>query len=74
MRFITDQGMRKIAQAAVDTGNWVCEDGRKHHKLRHKSGACIPFAKSTSDSQRAIKNVERDIRHVEAGTHKFCFK
>jgi hypothetical protein len=74
MHFITDSGIKKIVRAAVETGKWTIENGKKHHKLRHiQSGACLPLAKSTSDV-RAYRNIECDIRKVEAGTHKFCFK
>jgi hypothetical protein len=61
-------GIREVVQKAVNTGKWVME-GRigKHSKLRHvATGRSVPFG-STARCYRAAKNLERDLRHVEAG-------
>ena len=62
MRFNSDR--RKILSNLTKKG-WVIHYGRKHGKLISPNGRRIIFSKTPSD-RNAVRNLEKDIRSVEA--------
>lgn len=62
----TDDRVRKVVTAAIDSGQWELEIGSKHQRIRHTSGRMVTFGKTSSDRDSHLF-LARDIRRVEAG-------
>lgn len=67
MKLKTSPEIKKVIEAAVASGEWMLEDGKKHGRLRHvRSNRFVTYAGSSSDRQACLF-FKRDLIHVEKG-------
>lgn len=57
--------VKKLLQDAVADG-WSREEGSKHIKLKHPSGAMVVVSRTASDC-RAAANIKADLRRALRG-------
>jgi predicted RNA binding protein YcfA (HicA-like mRNA interferase family) len=52
----------RLLKQAMQEG-WTREEGRKHIKMRHPSGALVVVSRTASD-RRAMLNIKADLRRA----------
>lgn len=65
--------LKKPILDLIKSGKWEIADtpGVQHHKLRHIPTGRVVIMASTPRCPRVVKNILRDIKHVEAGMPKW---